>query len=514
MSEYISRGKELLKILINNGFEAYFIGEAVRNSILKKPVDSIDITTSAHINMVKGILNHCEFEDINENSVKLHYGGFVFNVQTFTLSEGADNNTFLSKHYSKSLLDDLANRDYTINAIAMSHSGKLTDAYNGYNDILKKRISHIGNAKIRFYKDPSLMIKAFALISELNYKLTSRTKKAITKRRKYLDKCDVSTYYEDLKKVFDGKYAKKALIMMDKTNIERCIPSLRKVIRKLSGRYKKVSLEEALLMAFVSNGKIDDKYIGCIENYAQFVTVFTLACANKKCKYDPMTLYGNGLEVCLKANRINHLLGKCRKKDRKIKKQYEALPIKKPCDLEYKGQDIMKIIHESEFPKISDILDDVIMAILNGEINNNRNEIERLVLTLLRKYNILYDINGLNNPDDYMIKEEQFEEFNIPKERIEIEREDEELLDDLTNHRLDMLEQKFEEQSRLLKEKELKLQEMEDLRLRNDVDVVVNKSVDYINTNDGLRYMIKDPDNFKEELHNFIFNYVKEEGDQ
>ena len=47
MSEYINVGKKILKTLNNNGYEAYFVGESVRNSILKKAITRVDITTNA-----------------------------------------------------------------------------------------------------------------------------------------------------------------------------------------------------------------------------------------------------------------------------------------------------------------------------------------------------------------------------------------------------------------------------------------------------------------------------------
>lgn len=513
-NEYLNKGKEVLKTIINNGYEAYFIGDVVIKFILKKSTTRIDVVTSAPILAVKNIFKDCEISKVTEMSLSLNYGGYQFCIQTFMQAEGTDDNTLLSKHYSKSLMDDLANRDYTINAIAMSHNGKLIDAYDGYNDVMKKRIAHIGNARIRFTKNPSLMVKAFALMSQLGYKLTAKTRKAIIKRRKNLDKVPVTQYYEELKKIFEGPNAKKTIRMMDKTNFERSIPSLRKIVRRLSAHYRKVNMEEVLLMSFVSEGKIDDNYQYCIEDYLTFVTIFTLASANKKSNYDMMTLYANGLEVCLEANRINYLLGKCKNKEKKIKKQWEKLPVQRVCDLEYKGQDIMRIIHEYDFPRINDILDDVVLAVLNGEINNNRNEIERLVLKLLDKHRISYDLNGITDVQSYVTPLKPMpEDFRISREEINIEKIDDPIMDGLTSHRLDMLEQRFEEQSRLLREKEIKLQEMEDFKLKNDIDVVVNKSVDYMTNSDGLRYMVRDTEDFKNQLHRFIFEYVKEEGD-
>jgi len=162
------------------------------------------------------------------------------------------------------LLDDLASRDFSINAIAMSNSGKLTDAYDGYNDAQKGLISHIGNAKERFYKNPTLMIKAFSLISELNFKIVPKTKKAISRRKKHLSQCDVNLLIDEFKKMFEGAYAKKAISTMVKLKIYKAVPIFKKVLKRLNSFYKKQTFEEILLMTDVLNGKPNDYFVDYI----------------------------------------------------------------------------------------------------------------------------------------------------------------------------------------------------------------------------------------------------------
>ena len=53
----MSKKKKILKKLINNGFEAYFVGEAVRDSILHNTIKRVDITTSAYISAIKKIFD-------------------------------------------------------------------------------------------------------------------------------------------------------------------------------------------------------------------------------------------------------------------------------------------------------------------------------------------------------------------------------------------------------------------------------------------------------------------------
>ena len=135
-TNYISKGKELLKLLINNGFEGYFVGEAVRNSIMNTDFKRADIITNARIEDLRRI-NSFIFNDcatlLDNNVLKVVYQDYDFYFKSFSSisSDLNDNRTKLTKHYSSNLLDELYTKDFTIDAIAMSYSGKITDAYNG-----------------------------------------------------------------------------------------------------------------------------------------------------------------------------------------------------------------------------------------------------------------------------------------------------------------------------------------------------------------------------------------------
>ena len=171
MDQYIEKGKEVLKILINNGTEAYIIGEAVYSVIRESSFPHVDIITNATPEMVKGIFTNAKVEDHKNGSVKLQYLGYTFYIRTFRLEEKYKDNRKPAKiHYSKNLKDELAACDFTINALAMSYGGKLTDAYKGYSDLKRKRIRTIGAPKVRFKEDPLRILIAIRLASELGFK--------------------------------------------------------------------------------------------------------------------------------------------------------------------------------------------------------------------------------------------------------------------------------------------------------------------------------------------------------
>lgn len=513
MDEYISIGKKVLKVLLNNGYEAYFIGEAVRNSILKKNTEIVNIITNADNENIKRVFSDYDYEQYSYNAIKVKYENYIFFVQTFNSSEYKDKNIIFNKHYSKSLLDDLATRDFTINAIAMGYNGKIIDAYDGYNDIHKRRIKHIGNAKIKFKKNPEIMIKAISLVAELNYKLASKTRKAINSRRKDLLLCDINTYIIDFKKIFNSQYSKKAIIMLNKTNLDTVLPLFKKPIRILGSKYHKVNFEEFLLMAFVLDGNVNEKYMKYVEDKNTFRKIYDLTLSNKNAEYDNSTLYINGLEVCLEANYINYLLGKSRKKIRKIKKQWNQLKVKNIDDLFFGENDFKKIINEKDYYIISDILTDVAVAINTGEINNTFDDIKKMVILLLQKNNILYNADGEHTKEMVIGNDKSNEQMNNEIEDNNID--DTTLYNEIsTNQRLQYLEQKILEQSQIIREQEQKIQAVEQFKINQDIKDITLKSVDLIKDNKQLKEKIKNDEDFKDQLQKFISDYIRSGEDE
>lgn len=495
MNEYHSRGKEVIKIFINNGFEAYFVGETVRNLLLEKPLKNMEITTSAHLDVVKRMFKDYLITEIDENTISLEYAGYFYNIQSFITTEGVNKNIPLNKHYSKNLLDDLANRDFTINALAMSHSGKLTDAHDGYNDIKRKLITHIGNAKTRFFKNPNIMIRAFALISELNYKLSSKTKKAIYKRKKNLLNCNVSEYILDFKKIIEGEYPKKAIKMMCKLNVQKTIVPFKKTIKLLKSRFKKCSFEEVLLMSDVLNGKLNNDFIPYIDNYDEYVRTYELVCLNKKSKYDALTLYNYGLATCLKANRINYLLSRPSKKDKNITKQWDKLSIKNIDELNYSEEDLKKIIRERDYEKINSILEEVLKLVLLGELKNNKNDIERIIIQILQKQSIFYNLNGVTSFDDgaNIYSEEFITEKNTEINVVQNEEIETIIQEVIEKEKIDINETKV----------------ISDPEVYYYVNMFINDCMDYLKTNDELKKIIFNNEDFKKQLYNFVLDYIK-----
>ncbi|MFA6627650.1 MAG: hypothetical protein WCQ80_01190 [Bacilli bacterium] len=533
MEEYLNKGKEILKILISNGYEAYFIGDAVRQIILQQPYDEIEITTSATPDAIKGIFQFTKLEDFSQGLIKVAYYGYDFFLSTFQMIEKKDKKSPMKQHYSKRLLDDLACRDFTINAIAMSHSGKLTDAYKGYEDIRKKRIQPIGKSFQSVDQVPILMIRAIRLVSAHHYKMSFSVRRGIRRYRKHIKEVDRVLLVQELKKLFQGKYYKYALDELITLGLYKHIESLDKAFRYQDRhRFKSFDFESFLLISFLLNKEIDESYLPFVEDPIQFKKIYRLAIANPKCIYNSLDYFSNGLETCLEANRLNVYLKRAKRRHKKIIKEYRDLPIHEVCDLAFKGEDILKLTNGQDGPFLPVLIDKIIATVLSGDIVNDYDVLKVFSINELKSQNIAlgeakiaYDYPDIDEvavanpslqkeegPLDQQLDYDQLEQATSEQELSQTLYKQGQIIKDYTDHRLDMLERRLNEQDRLLKEKDIKMAQLEkegrERRVQEDIERLVNKNMDMLKESNYLNNPQKDKSQLSRKLHQAYLDYI------
>ena len=155
------RPDELLKTLEQAGFEACFVGGCVRDTLLGRPVHDWDITTSALPEQTMALFPRCIPTGLKHGTVTVLLNGDSFEVTTFR-KDGAyhdarhpDEVTFVPR-----LEEDLARRDFTINAMAMHLDGSITDCFHGREDLQSGVIRCVGDPDLRFREDALRMLRA------------------------------------------------------------------------------------------------------------------------------------------------------------------------------------------------------------------------------------------------------------------------------------------------------------------------------------------------------------------
>ena len=177
------RPDELLKTLEQAGFEACFVGGCVRDTLLGRPVHDWDIATSALPEQTMALFPGCIPTGLKHGTVTVLLNGESFEVTTFR-KDGAyhdarhpDEVTFVPR-----LEEDLARRDFTINAMAMHLDGSITDCFHGREDLQSGVIRCVGDPDLRFQEDALRMLRARRFSAQLGFQIEAGTARAIQKQ--------------------------------------------------------------------------------------------------------------------------------------------------------------------------------------------------------------------------------------------------------------------------------------------------------------------------------------------
>lgn len=171
---------EILDTLERAGYEAYYVGGCVRDKLLGRPIHDWDITTSALPEAVLALFPHCVPTGIAHGTVTVLLADTGAEVTTFR-TDGAyrdgrhpDQVTFV-----RSLREDLARRDFTVNAMAMDRRGALYDEFGGRADLERRLLRAVGDPETRFREDALRMLRALRFSAQLDFSVEPETLAAI-----------------------------------------------------------------------------------------------------------------------------------------------------------------------------------------------------------------------------------------------------------------------------------------------------------------------------------------------
>lgn len=167
--------KKILHMLTEAGYEAYIVGGAVRDLLLKLPPGDFDITTSATPEEISAVCraNHIKtIDNLGQNfgCVVAVINGVTAEITTFRgESYGADAHKPEKVWFSKSLREDLSRRDFTVNAMAMDINGRIYDYHNGMEDLQNHILRTVGDAEKRYSEDALRMLRACRFVAQLGF---------------------------------------------------------------------------------------------------------------------------------------------------------------------------------------------------------------------------------------------------------------------------------------------------------------------------------------------------------
>ena len=224
---------DLSKKLRDAGHESYLVGGCVRDLIIGLEPKDWDITTNATPEQIQVIFPDSFYEN-EYGTVGVKTGSedarlAIIEVTPYRTESGYSDKRRPDKvEFGTSLEEDLARRDFTINAIALDESkGHLVDPYDGQKDIKDKLVRAVGKAQERFSEDALRMLRAVRLVAELGFGIDGDTATAISENSKHLSHVSRERVRDELVRILSSSRPMDALVLARQLGIlEYIVPDL------------------------------------------------------------------------------------------------------------------------------------------------------------------------------------------------------------------------------------------------------------------------------------------------
>ena len=252
--------ERILEKLGENDFEAFVVGGCVRDCLLGRTPKDWDVCTAAKPEEVEAVFARCRIIEtgLRHGTVTVVLDDGQYEVTTFR-TDGAylDNRRPESVSFVNDVREDLARRDFTINAMAYRPGMGIVDPFGGQADLAAKRISCVGCADDRFQEDALRIMRALRFASVYGFTIAPETAEAIHRNRELLRNIAVERIQLELCKLLCGQGATDILLQYSDV-ISTILPKMAPCVGfEQNNRWHKYNVYDHIAYA-VGNYKGDD----------------------------------------------------------------------------------------------------------------------------------------------------------------------------------------------------------------------------------------------------------------
>ncbi|MEG0751292.1 MAG: CCA tRNA nucleotidyltransferase [Oscillospiraceae bacterium] len=223
--------QSIMGALESAGFESYVVGGAVRDFLLRRKTSDYDLCTSARPEETMHVLGQFSPDGsaARYGVVSVGDGTKRVEITTFRREGGyVDGRHPESVEFTKNLAEDLARRDFTVNAVAYNPKTGYIDPFCGRDDIKRRIIKTIGDPYSSFSQDALRIMRAVRFASQLGFAIESNTRAAAENLADALEKISHERVRDELFRFVTGPRAGNALLQYRKIifsvipELERC----------------------------------------------------------------------------------------------------------------------------------------------------------------------------------------------------------------------------------------------------------------------------------------------------
>ncbi|MDG0842465.1 CCA tRNA nucleotidyltransferase [Staphylococcus equorum] len=388
--------KPILETLQNHNYQAFYVGGAVRDYLMQKPIHDIDITTSATPDEIETVFDKTIPIGKEHGTINVVYNGNQYEVTTFRAEGEYDDHRRPNEvFFVRDLYEDVKRRDFTMNAIAMDMNYQIHDYFNGLQDIEQRLIKTVGDPAERFNEDALRIIRGLRFQSQLGFTLEAATFNGMHTHIADIAQLSIERIVIELKKLTLGQYVAHSFNNLKYFNAFNYIPFFNHF--DLSKFILEDSMSLSMFIAFLKvqqpdvNAQLSDlkisnnekKYITRLERMIQQMPeVQSKQSLN-------LFVYDYGAEDILQVLSYERMLN-----DNNIMKVSpfifnnaainevsRNLPISSRKEMDINGKDILQALDKPSGAWLKCTLRQVECAIVSGEVKNFKPELLKWVKT-------------------------------------------------------------------------------------------------------------------------------------
>lgn len=379
------------------GFEAYFVGGCVRDTILHDPIHDIDIASSAYPSEIKQIFHKTVDTGIEHGTVMILDHGQGYETTTFRTESGYQDYRRPDKvSFVRSLAEDLKRRDFTINALAMKEDGTVIDLFDGLGDLKRHLIRAVGDPQARFHEDALRMMRAVRFASKLDFDIDQTTLQGIHDHAALLEKIAVERIQVEFEKLLMGQNPARGLKTFLSTKLYAYCPGLKnqaEVLQQLAAKdqwgLEHVDSAWAALTwpmhlslndqtKFLKSWKLSNQLIKNVNAINQFLDDLAQGQANN------LSLFKCGRYNLVCAIETAKLLGLA-VDEQQLLTAYQNLPIKDSHELAINGGQLLKATAIKPGPQLGQLIKQLTNAVIEGRVANSLPALESLARELIKE---------------------------------------------------------------------------------------------------------------------------------
>lgn len=385
--------KLAIQTMKKNGFESFIVGGSVRDFLMGKTPADYDITTNATPEETKRCFSGFKVIEtgIKHGTVTVLIFGEPIEITTYRIDgKYLDNRHPESVSFTVNLEEDLSRRDFTVNALAYDGEQKIVDLFSGKEDLKNKIIRCVGEPDKRFLEDGLRILRALRFSSVLGFKIEEETEKSIRKNKELLKNISTERILVELTKLLCGICAEEILLSFREV-FEVFIPDLKNFTeyeKNVHSLMKTEPLKELRFGAFLAECREPKKILRelKLDNKSRDFISSLIIDLKEDMKPD---------RICLKKMLITRDFSQIRSvialkkafgEDEKkcnameniiddIEKQGECVKI---SQLAVDGNDV-KSAGGFSGKQIGEVLSNLLYMVIDGKINNNREEIMKFL---------------------------------------------------------------------------------------------------------------------------------------